>query len=84
MNKRLLKLLMVLAYDSDIFEQSGKRYFTSGQRILINKERSQLLNDIEDHQQSEIVNEKVDFVFNQIVENKLTDIYSRHVKINLS
>ena len=89
MNKRLLQLFAVLAYDSDTYSAIQVKYLTVGQRICINQERAHIMQEMAKgetiifYDQSQIVEEKIIFIVNKIKENQLSQAYAKHSREHL-
>lgn len=67
--QRQIALGMVLQYDSESQALGKSKYFTIGQRIVINQERAALMSG-NDYTQSVSMEDKIQFVINQIITTK--------------
>lgn len=65
-NQRQIALGMVLQFDSESQSKGKSKYFTTGQRIVINQERAALMAGSE-YSQNEFMEDKIQFVINQII-----------------
>lgn len=67
--QRLIALGLVLQYDTESDENKKTIYFTTGQRIVINQERSAIMQGLE-YKQNEWTESKIQFVIGQIITTK--------------
>lgn len=68
-SNRQVALGLVLQYDSESQEIGKLKYFTTGQRIVINQERAAIMAGL-DYTQNEPLEDKIQFVISQIVSTR--------------
>lgn len=68
-SNRQVALGLVLQFDSDSQERGKLKYFTTGQRIVINQERAAIMAGSE-YAQNEFMEDRIQFVISQIISTK--------------